>query len=120
MFPLDSVIANEELGRRRSRRRSDATLDQALAQLARELATSPRRILQTLTDTALELCRAHSAGVSLVEREGERHIFRWHAVSGQWAPLLWSTLPREFSPCGTVLDRGAPQFMRRPARHFTP
>lgn len=119
-LPLDSVIANEELGRRPARPAGDAALVAALEKLARQLASSPRRVLQALTDTALELCRAHSAGVSLLEREGERNIFRWHAVSGQWAPLLWTTLPREFSPCGTVLDRAAPQLMQKPARHFTP
>src|SRR5688572_24720589 len=105
MFPLDSVIANEELRCRPVRARKDTSVERALAKLARELATSPRRILQALADTARELCQAHSAGVSLVEREADRSIFRWHAVSGQWASLLWSTLPREFSPCGTVLDR---------------
>lgn len=118
--PLDAVIANEELGRRRPRHRPHDRLEQALERLSRDLATSPRRILQNLTDTALELCQAHSAGVSLLESEGARQFFRWHAVSGRWAPLVWTTLPREFSPCGTVLDRGAPQLMIDPQRYFTP
>ena len=87
--------------------------------LSRELATSPRQVLQKLTDAALELCQAHSAGVSLLESEGERTFFRWHAVSGKFAPLLWSTLPRDFSPCGTVLDRKAAQLMISPERYFT-
>ncbi len=118
--PLDAVIANEELGRRRPRHRSHDGLQQALERLRRDLATSPRRILQNLTDTALELCQAHSAGVSLLESEGARQFFRWHAVSGKWAPLVWTTLPRELSPCGTVLDRRAPQLMIDPERYFTP
>lgn len=118
--PLDAVIANEELGRRRPRHRVHQRLEQALERLSRDLATSPRRILQNLTDTALELCQAHSAGVSLLESEGARQFFRWHAVSGKWAPLVWTTLPREFSPCGTVLDRGAAQLMIDPQRYFTP
>jgi CheY-like chemotaxis protein len=119
-LPLDSVVANEELSRRRPRHRMQDALDHALGTLAAELATSPRRVLQKLTDAALELCQAHSAGVSLVEAEGERQFFRWHAVSGRWAPLLWTTLPREFSPCGTVLERKAAQLMILPERHFTP
>ncbi len=118
--PLDAVIANEELGRRRPRHRLHDRLEQALERLTRDLATSPRRILQNLTDTALELCQAHSAPVSLLERDGARQFFRWHAVSGRWAPLVWTTLPREFSPCGTVLDRGAAQLMIDPERYFTP
>jgi CheY-like chemotaxis protein len=119
-LPLDAVIANEELGRRRPRHRMQDALDQALGRLAAELATSPRQVLQKLTDAALELCHSHSAGVSLVEAEGERQFFRWHAVSGKWAPLIWTTLPREFSPCGTVLDRKGAQLMILPERHFTP
>ena len=120
MTTLESVIANDELARRRPRRRRQAELDAALDSLAAELASSARQILQKLSDVALALCQAHSAGVSLLEREGERRFFRWHAVSGRWAPLLWTTLPREFSPCGTVLDRRAAQLMILPERHFTP
>ena len=119
--PLDAVIANDELSRRRPRHRlHDGGLEQALDRLSQDLANSPRRVLQSLTDTALELCQAHSAGVSLLEADGARQFFRWHAVSGRWAPLLWTTLPREFSPCGTVLDRKGPQLMIDPERYFTP
>jgi CheY-like chemotaxis protein len=119
-LPVNSVIANEELSRRRPRHRMQDALDQALEKLARDLATSPRRVLQKLSDTALELCHAHSAGISLLEAENGRQIFRWHAVSGQWASYLWATMPREFSPCGTVLDRKAAQLMILPERHFRP
>ena len=118
-LPLDAVIANEELGRRRPRQDLRGKVQAHIDRLARELATSPRQILQKLTDSALELCQAHSCGVSLLERDGEREFFRWHAVSGRFASLLWSTLPREFSPCGTVLDRGAAQLMISPERYFT-
>jgi CheY-like chemotaxis protein len=117
---LDAVIANEELSRRQPRRELAAATQVAIDTLARALATSPRQILQKLTDTALALCQGHSAGVSLLESEGERQVFRWHAVSGKWAPLLWTTLPREFSPCGTVLDRKGVQLMIDPERYFTP
>lgn len=118
--PLDAVLANEELGRRHPRYDLRGALKARLDLLARELATSPRQVLQKLSGIALEMCQAHSAGVSLVETEAGRQLFRWHAVSGRWAPLLWSTLPREFSPCGTVLDRKAPQLMILPERYFTP
>ena len=118
--PVDSVIANEELSRRRPRHRMQQALDDAIGKLAGELATSPRRVLQKLSDAALELCQSHSAGVSLLEAEGARQFFRWHAVSGRWGALLWTTLPREFSPCGTVLDRKGAQLMIDPERHFTP
>jgi CheY-like chemotaxis protein len=117
---LDSVIANQELRRRRPRHPMPDVLDEALVGLARDLATSPRQVLQKLSDTALELCYAQSSGISLLEEENGRQIFRWHAVCGQWASYLWATMPREFSPCGTVLDRKAAQLMILPERHFTP
>jgi CheY-like chemotaxis protein len=119
-LPLDCVIANEEFSRRRPRHHMHDALSQALANLARELAASPRAVLRKLSDTALELCHAHSAGISLLEVAHGRPIFRWHAVSGQWSSYLWATMPREFSPCGTVLDRKAAQLMILPERHFTP
>ena len=120
---LDDVIANEELERRRPRHDQSVALQARIDALSRELATTPRQVLQKLTDAVMELCQAHSAGVSLLEREGEgekrSEFFRWHAVSGGFAPLLWSTLPREFSPCGTVLDRGTALLMISPERYFT-
>jgi CheY-like chemotaxis protein len=119
-LPLDTVIANQELARRRPRHSMQEALDEAMAGLARQLAGSPRQVLQKLADAALELCNSHSAGVSLVESEGARQVFRWHAVAGKWGPLIWTTLPREFSPCGTVLDRKSALLMLDPERHFTP
>ena len=77
-------------------------------------------MLQALADVALELCQAHSAGISILEHADGRDFFRWHAVSGQWRAMQWNTLPREFSPCGTVLDRAAAQLMISPERYFTP
>jgi CheY-like chemotaxis protein len=122
--PVDAVIANEELSRRRPRRDLATATQVCIDALARELATSPRQVLQKLTDATLQLCQGDSAGVSLLESDGEgesrRQFFRWHAVSGKWAPLLWTTLPREFSPCGTVLDRKGAQLMVDPERYFTP
>jgi len=83
------------------------------------MTDSPDRVLQQLVKTALELCRAHSAGISLLEEENGRKIFRWHGVAGEYAPHLWGTTPREFSPCGTVLDTDQVQLMSRLDRHFT-
>lgn len=115
---LDAVIATEELDRRASRSPDPRARRRGLAMLAEELAGSPRHVLQKLTDVALVLCRADSAAVSLVEEEGGRRIFRWHAISGEMRHLLWGTMPRDGSPCGTVLDRGSAQLMVLPDRHY--
>ena len=45
--------------------------------------------------------------------------FRWHAVAGQWAPLLWdTTTPRDFGPCGTVLDRNCTLLFANAHRYY--
>jgi len=116
---LESVLSTDELSRRPSRAPDYQAENQALIALTQELANSPSRILQKLVDTALELCRAHSAGISLLEEEAGRKIFRWHAVAGQWAPHVWGTTPREYSPCGTVLDYNATLLFSNAHRYYS-
>jgi transcriptional regulator with GAF, ATPase, and Fis domain len=117
--PLESVICTQELSLRPARQPNSEALNGALVTLAQTLAHSPEHILKQLVETALDLCRAHSAGISLLEEENGRKIFRWHALAGQYAPHLLGTTPREFSPCGTVLDTDKVQLMLHLDRHFT-
>ena len=117
--PLDAIISTRELDRRQARQPEFEALNGALLTLARTLANSPAKILQQLVDTALTLCRAQSAGLSLLEEENGKKIFRRHGVAGEYAAHLWGTTPREFSPCGTVLDTDRLQLMSHLDRHFT-
>jgi hypothetical protein len=82
------------------------------------MARSPEGILQKLVETALTLCRAHSAGLSLLEAADQKRNFHWRAVAGQWAPHLGGGTPRDFGPCGTVLDRNASQVFAHPELDF--
>jgi len=114
----DSVIVSAvELTHRSSRTPDHVAESQALVALARELAASPSRILQKLAETALALCRAQSAGISLLDDTGKN--FYWPAVAGQWACHVGAGTPRDFGPCGTVLDRKAPLVFSHPERLFT-
>jgi signal transduction histidine kinase len=125
--PLESVLCTEELKRRPSRPPDYQAENQALLALAEELTNSPGSVLQRLVDIALELCRGHSAGISLLEGDGppgglnpEGDHFRWHAVAGQWAPLIWNTTtPRDNGPCGTVLDRNITLLFSNAHRYYT-
>ena len=117
--PLEAVIRTQELNLRPPRQPNFEALAGALVTLAQTLANSPEEILQQLVETALKLCQAQSAGISLLEEEDGRNIFRWHGVAGRYAPHLWGTTPREFSPCGTVLDTDSVQLMSGLDRHFT-
>jgi len=106
------------LRRRASRAPDFAAENAALVFLMSEMGTSPTTILQTLADTALKVCRADSAGISLLEKEDGLPLFRWHAVAGGWSPFIGSTMPRDMSPCGVVIDRDSVLLLERPERHF--
>jgi PAS domain S-box-containing protein len=69
-------------------------------------------------ETAVEVCGADSAGVSILEPGGTAGVFRWHAIAGQFASNIGGTMPREASPCGVVLDRDVPLLFSYPERHF--
>ena len=112
------VIVNEELTRRPTRSPDFEAENRALVALAEVMAGSPKTILQKLVDVALELCRAGSAGISIEETDGGNGIFRWHATAGAYSRYVDWTMPREFSPCGTVLDRNAALLMAEPVRFY--
>jgi transcriptional regulator with GAF, ATPase, and Fis domain len=120
---LESVIMAAELNRRPARACDHAAENRAVLALMDEMAgaagiAGADRVLQKLVDTALRLCHAHSAGVSLLERDGEHEIIRWRAVAGPWARFLGGSMPRVGSPCGTVLDRNMPLLMANPERYY--
>ncbi|MGB7039500.1 MAG: PAS domain S-box protein, partial [Xanthobacteraceae bacterium] len=113
---LRSVLSTAELDKRPSRAPDYAAQCRALMALSEQLSASPDGILQKLTDTALTLCRAHSAGVSLLEPDGKR--FYWPAISGQWVGHIGGGTPRDFGPCGTVMDCDAALLFSHPELDF--
>jgi hypothetical protein len=111
---LESVLLTIELTRRPPRTSHYPAENEAMVALAQELY-SPGDILQRLVKAAVSLCNAHSAGISLLHEDGQN--FYWRTVTGRWATYVGGTLPRAQSPCGTVLDRNAPQLFSHPERH---
>jgi hypothetical protein len=110
---LRDLLDDEEFARRvRSQHRSTRWID-ALDRLAHVFTESPSVVLQTLVDIAVEYCGADSSGISLEEigPNGEAR-FRWISVSGTFKRYLNGTTPRNYSPCGTTLNRGRPQLYR--------
>jgi hypothetical protein len=91
---LVSILSTAELNRRPSRPPDHAAENRALVALAQEMAISPDGILQKLAETALFLCHAHSAGLSLLEDDDQRSNFHWRAIAGQWAPHVNGGTPR--------------------------
>ena len=112
------MLSTAELAGRPSRPPDHEAENRALISLAQSMATSPEGILQTLADTALNLCGAHSAGLSLLEDGDQRKRFHWRAIAGQWSPHRNGGTPRDFGPCGTVLDLNVPLICSHPELDF--
>jgi len=100
---LESILRTEELHRRPWRPPDYGKENRALVALAIALADSPGTILQTLAEKVLEVLQADSAGLSLLTKDEKR--FYWAAIAGAWSPHIGGGTPRDFGPCGDVLDR---------------
>lgn len=117
LVPLTAVLRTEELSLRPTRQPEYEAETRALVSLAQTLADSPRTILQSLAQTILEFLHADSAGVSLLTEDGTR--FYWPAIAGQWASHVGGGTPRDFGPCGDVLDADKPLLFSHPERRYT-
>ena len=114
---LESVLCTEKLNRRPTRPPDYEKEGRALVSLAQALADSPGTILQRLTDTILEVFQADSAGISVLTEDEKR--FYWPAIAGVWKPHIGGGTPRDFGPCGDVLDRNCPLLFSHPERRYT-
>ena len=107
---LQSILCTEELQRRPSRPPDYEKENQALVKLVSALADSPTTIFRTLAETVQDITHCDSAGLSLLTRDGKTpHVdgkrFYWPAIAGTWNPHVGGGTPRNFGPCGDVLDQ---------------
>jgi len=116
---LSSILYTQELYRRPSRARDDAKENEALVALVTALSDTPGTILQTLVEKILEVVQAGSAGISLLTKVESGERFHWPAIAGKWKSYIGGGTPREFGPCGDVLDRNTPLLMRNIERRYT-
>ena len=114
--PLESIICTEELLKRPRRPADHEKENSALAALVSALADSPGTVLQVLADKVLEILQADSAGLSLLTKDERR--FYWAAISGEWRPHAGGGTPRDFGPCGDVLDRNIPMLFTHWERRY--
>jgi signal transduction histidine kinase len=116
---LEGVLNYSELRVRPHRTRDLGIESKAFRILARVMVDSPQHLPDTLLRLALKLCRAGTAGISLVETPpGSEPIFRWTSLAGLLKEHAAGFALRNFSPCGLSHDREAPQLFLYPARHF--
>jgi PAS domain S-box-containing protein len=107
---LESILCTEELQTRPSRPPDYERENRALVKLVSALADSPLTIFQTLAETIRDITQCDSAGLSLLTRDGKTpHVdgqrFYWPAICGMWNPHVGGGTPRNFGPCGDVLDQ---------------
>ena len=120
-FSVPDILITDALWTRQSRPKQLEREIEALLDLGRLMASGDRRtILSRIANYALALCRAESAGFSIVETtEDGREVFRWTATRGRMQPFEGGTTPSNFSPCGFCLERNSPQLFRYPEKHYT-
>jgi PAS domain S-box-containing protein len=116
---LDSILFTDELDSRPSRPPDHEKQSRALVALMQALADSPQTVLQTLADTILDVLQCGSAGVSLLTNGDGGKRFYWPAISGVWKEHIGGGTPREFGPCGTVLDQNKPLLFKHVEKVFT-
>jgi PAS domain S-box-containing protein len=121
--PLESILCTEELHRRPSRQPDYEKENRALVKLVSALADSPSTILQTLAETILDITQCDSAGLSLLTRDGNTpdlcgNRFYWPAIAGMWNPHVGGGTPRNFGPCGDVLDQNRTLLFRHFERRY--
>src|SRR5580693_3909978 len=114
---LEAILYTEELTRRPSRPPEFAKENRALIALVEAMVNSPKDILQTVADTICEMLGSGSAGVSLLTNDGGTRFY-WPAISGIWKPHVGGGTPRNFGPCGDVLDRNIPLMMKNVERRY--
>jgi hypothetical protein len=90
-----------------------------LQRLTHAFVDRPETILQQLVDTAVDLCDADSAGISIEKDDRtDEHFYQWVAAAGEYSPFFNAMLPRYPSACGICLERGAVQHFRVTKRFF--
>jgi len=117
--PLERILCTEELRHRPWRAPDYAKENRALVALSSALADSPHSILQTLADTILDATQCDSGGVSLLTKGDGGKRFYWPAIAGMWKPHIGGGTPRDFGPCGDVLDRDTTLLFHHFERRYT-
>jgi len=117
---LESTIITDALWSRPSRPPDLKTEIEAFRELAGDMVTrDPSTVLNSLVAHAIRLCKADSAGISLLEADGnDQRIFRWVAAVGAMEQYIGGTTPRNFSPCGICLERNCAQLFTHPERYY--
>ncbi len=110
------VLATDEL-HARGGAINPAAIELAKAALVKAMAGGRARILDVLTEHALSICSAQSAGVSIFNSK-ECDELTWEKVQGELSNCTGRRFPLRHSMCGICLERREPQLFRQPHALF--
>lgn len=120
---LEATIITNALWGRPSRPPDLEAEIESFHEIARDMVTrDPSTVLNSLIAHAVRLCKADSAGISLLEKDhtnNDDQIFRWVAAKGAMEQYIGGTTPRNFSPCGICLERNCAQLFSHPEHYYT-
>ena len=115
---LESILCTEQLRRRPWRPPDYNKENRALVTLLSALVDSQPNILQTLAETILDVTQCDSSGLSLLTKEDGGKRFYWPAIAGMWKPHIGGGTPRDFGPCGDVLDHNCTLLFKHFERRY--
>jgi PAS domain S-box-containing protein len=115
---LEAILCTEELRRRPWRPPDHEKENRALVALAGALVESPFNILQTLAEIILDVTQCDSSGLSLLTKDDGGKRFYWPAIAGEWKRHIGGGTPRDFGPCGDVLDQNRTLLFRHFERRY--
>ena len=115
---LEAILCTEELRCRLWRPPDYEKENRALVALAGALVESPFNILQTLAEIILDVTQCDSSGLSLLTKNDGGKRFYWPAIAGEWKRHIGGGTPRDFGPCGDVLDQNRTLLFRHFERRY--
>jgi hypothetical protein len=92
-YSLTDVLSTDELAFRCSRAADFERVNGAFTALLSARLYTQKQCCKDSRNSC-DLCNAHSAGVSILEEENGRELFRWHAIAGVFASYRWGSMPR--------------------------
>ena len=116
------VFSIHELAAFWSRKPRERDLSQHLAELCRmaeAILAAPDQALEALTDSAITLCGADSAGISVERREDDgRKLIHWRATSGRYKRFQGAVLSSGKNVSEICLERNTAQLFRASMAFF--
>lgn len=116
---VEEIVGDSTFAARKIHVRDTSLHLEGIRRLAHAFVSNPDTILQELVNSAVQLCGADSAGISVEKDDrSDSEFYHWVATAGQYSAFLDAILPRYPSACGICLERNRPQLFRVKQRFF--